>query len=169
MATGPEAGAFRASDDDRTRAQSALNDAFAEGRLTREEWDERAGALGIGATYADLNRVTADLPRRYPVAPYASAQPSPAAPAWQPQTQPQRTDGMAIAALLCGIGQFVFFPAGIAAIILGHKARRRIRMTGEGGDGLAQTGLILGYVGIGLLLVAVLLFALVAVVAVHRV
>ena len=30
-------GAMRASDNDRWRTQSRLNDAFAEGRLTREE------------------------------------------------------------------------------------------------------------------------------------
>src|SRR5271166_4476918 len=39
-------------------------------------------------------------------------------------------------------------PAGIAAIILGHKALRQIRRTDEGGYGLAKAGLILGYFGL---------------------
>jgi len=169
MSAGNFGRAMRASDDDRSRAQSALNDAYAEGRLTREEWDERASALGIGATYADLDRVTADLPRRYPVAPYANAQVNPAAPAWQPQVQPPHTNGMAIAALVCGIGQVAAGPfAGIAAIILGHKARQQIRQTGEQGDGMALTGLILGYVGtIGLVLLVAVGFLLFAVATTH--
>jgi hypothetical protein len=71
---------------------------------------------------------------------------------------------MAIAALACDIGQLLCgFPAGIAAVILGHKARRQIRATGEQGDGLARAGLILGYIGaVGLALLAVLLFSVAA-------
>ncbi len=58
-------GAIRASDNDRWRVQSRLNDAFAEGRLDRDEWDLRATALSGAVTYADLDRLTADLPRPY--------------------------------------------------------------------------------------------------------
>jgi hypothetical protein len=48
-----------------------------------------------------------------------------------------------------------FFVAAIPAVILGHMARRQIRRTREGGDGLALASLILGYIGLGLgLLVA---------------
>lgn len=55
--------------------------------------------------------------------------------------------------MVCGIGQLlVGLPATIAAIILGHKARRQILKTGEQGGGMAQAGLILGYVGLGLLI-----------------
>ncbi len=66
-----------------------------------------------------------------------------------------RTNGMAIAALACGIGGFFVFPASIAAVVLGHIARREIRQTGEGGGGMATAGLVLGYIGtvIGALLV----------------
>lgn len=65
------------------------------------------------------------------------------------------TNGMAIAALACGIGGFFMFPASFAAVVLGHIARREIRRTGEAGDGLATAGLILGYIGsvIGALLI----------------
>jgi hypothetical protein len=58
-----------------------------------------------------------------------------------------RTNGMAIAALVCGIGGFFVFPASFAAVILGHIARRDIRRTGEAGSGMATAGLVLGYVG----------------------
>lgn len=140
-------GAMRASDNDRWGVQSRLNDAFAEGRLTREEWDQRATALGTAATYADLDRLTADLPR-------------PSVPSPPPVVVQQRTSGLAIASLVCGICQIGFpVPTGVVAIFLGHAARRRIRRTGERGDGLALAGLILGYVGlIGYVLLFLFIF-----------
>jgi hypothetical protein len=69
---------------------------------------------------------------------------------WRPESRTKRTNPMAIAALVCGIVQV--FPAGIAAIILGHMALRKIRVTGEDGRGLAKAGLILGYLDLVLLL-----------------
>src|SRR5271165_3742928 len=89
--------AMRASDADRARVQALLNDAFAEGRLNQQEWDERATALASAGTYGDLDKLTADLPR-----PGAALAP-------QPQQQlllQQGTSGLAIAALVCGLGQF---------------------------------------------------------------
>jgi hypothetical protein len=146
-------GAMRASDDDRSRVQAILNDAFAEGRLTEQEWDQRAAQLTTGATYADLDRLTADLPAAYPRPQYRDVQ------VGQYQTPAATTDGLATAALICGIGQLIVgFPAGIAAIILGHKARRRIRQTGQGGSGMALAGLILGYVGTAGFVLLILLF-----------
>lgn len=141
-------GAMRASDNDRWRVQSRLNDAFAEGRLTREEWDERATAVTSAVTYADLDRLTADLP-----VPYVPPQPPPV-------IAQQRTSGLAIASLVCGICQIGFpVPTGVVAIFLGHAARRRIRRTGERGDGLALAGLILGYLGlVGYMLLFLMLF-----------
>ena len=143
---------MRASDDDRAKVQEVLNGAFAEGRLTQQEWEQRANELATAKTYADLDRLTADLPGHSLVPQYAP--PGPLKP-WQ---APQRTNGLAVAALVCGIGQLVaFWPATILAIVLGHKARREIQRTGEQGDGLARAGIILGYVGLGLTLLAVLL------------
>jgi uncharacterized protein DUF4190 len=74
-----------------------------------------------------------------------------------------RTNGMAIAALACGIGGFFVFPASFAAVVLGHIARREIRQTGEAGDGMATVGLVLGYIGsvIGALLVLGVILAVV--------
>jgi hypothetical protein len=54
---------IRASDHDRWRVQTHLNEAFAEGRLTQQEWDERVTALASARTYGDLDMLTADLPR----------------------------------------------------------------------------------------------------------
>jgi Domain of unknown function (DUF4190)/Domain of unknown function (DUF1707) len=136
-------GELRASDADRDKVQGLLNEAYAQGRLTQAEWEQRANVLGGPVTYADLDRMTADLvPRPYP----------------GPVPLQQGTNGMAIASLVCGIGQLFFFlPAGIAAVILGHMARSRIRRTGEQGDGMAVAGLILGYIGIALSVLLVLI------------
>lgn len=60
---------------------------------------------------------------------------------------PRGTNTMAILALVFA---FVFAPA---AIVLGHIARKQIRLTGEDGDGLALAGLIIGYVFTGLTVV----------------
>ena len=67
---------------------------------------------------------------------------------------------MAIASMIFGLMEF--FTVGLTAIpavVLGHKARRQIRLTGERGSGMATTGLVLGWAAIGL-------FALLIVVAV---
>ena len=53
---------IRVSDRDRERAIARLRDSFAEGRLTREELDERITAALNARTVGDLRRVTADLP-----------------------------------------------------------------------------------------------------------
>jgi DNA-binding PadR family transcriptional regulator len=53
---------IRVSDRDRERATARLRDSFAEGRLTREELDERITAALSARTIGDLRRVTADLP-----------------------------------------------------------------------------------------------------------
>jgi hypothetical protein len=157
MADANYPGAMRASDDDRRRVQDVLNDAFAEGRLDQQEWDQRVGELAGAATYGELARLTADLPGTYPRPQYGAAALSHS----QPVPELPATNGMAIASLVCGIGQLVAgFPAGIAAIILGHLARRRIRETGQQGSGLARAGMILGYIGtVGLLLLVLLVFA----------
>lgn len=144
--------AMRASDADRLRVQAHLNDAYAEGRLDKQEWEDRATALASAATYGELDRLTADLPRPSPGVQLALQRPGPA-----PVAQ-GHTNGTAVAALICGIAQFAFFPLFIPAIILGRSARRQIRVTGEQGDGLARAGLTLGYVGLALAVVGVVVF-----------
>ena len=158
MTAAGNTGWMRASDNDRSQVQTVLNDAYAEGRITQQEWEERSTALAGPVTHADLAGLTRDL---VPL----PAQPRPAAYPLPTAAQPT-TNRMAIASLVCGLGQLVFPPfTGVAAIVLGHRARRRIRETGEQGDGMALTGLILGYIGTVGLVVLVLLAALVL--AVH--
>lgn len=53
---------MRASDDDRDRAAGVLNAAFAEGRLTAGEHDERLSAAYSASTSLQLRELTGDLP-----------------------------------------------------------------------------------------------------------
>jgi hypothetical protein len=57
------AGSFRAADNDRAAVAEVLSRAHAEGRLTLAEFDERTRAAYQARTYAELGRLTADLPR----------------------------------------------------------------------------------------------------------
>jgi hypothetical protein len=54
--------AMRASDQDRESAVELLRQAYIEGRLSREELDERAAAVYSATTRGDLRDLTADLP-----------------------------------------------------------------------------------------------------------
>jgi DNA-binding PadR family transcriptional regulator len=67
---------IRISDHDREHATARICDHFAEGRLTREELDERITAALNARTAGDLRRVMADLPGP--------------APAWQSWRRPHR-------------------------------------------------------------------------------
>lgn len=60
---------IRTSDADRDRVTARLRDHYAEGRLTREELDERIAAALNAKTFGELRLVLADLPESRPVAP----------------------------------------------------------------------------------------------------
>jgi hypothetical protein len=53
---------MRASDQDRDSAAESLREAYAVGRLSREELDERAAAAYSATTWGELRDLTADLP-----------------------------------------------------------------------------------------------------------
>lgn len=61
--------ALRASDADRERVLTIVQEAHADGRLDLSELDERIGAVYASKTLADLDAVTADLVPRGPAAP----------------------------------------------------------------------------------------------------
>jgi hypothetical protein len=131
--------AMRAATADRERAVDVLKAGFAEGRLTQDEYNERIGRAYAARTYGDLAAITADLP----------AGPLPAVfpvPMYQP---PVTTNSLARASLVLGVAEF--FTMGltaIPAIICGHMAKREMRQTGQRGDGLATSGLVLGYMAV---------------------
>jgi type IV pilus assembly protein PilA len=98
----------------------------------------------------------------------APAVPYPVVPAPGPaETVP--TSGKATASLICGILGLTIFSilTAIPAIIFGHMSRKEIRESGGRlkGDGMALAGMIMGYIGTGVvvLIVPILIIAAIAI------
>lgn len=73
---------------------------------------------------------------------------------------PRGTNKKATWALVTGIvGLLCCAPLGIVAIVLGRGAEQEIRVTGEGGAGMAKAGFILGIVALVLFALQIILFA----------
>ncbi|TQK19436.1 uncharacterized protein DUF4190 [Microbacterium sp. SLBN-154] len=71
-----------------------------------------------------------------------------------------RTNVLAIVSLISSIASFVVLPfiGSLVGVITGHMALSQIKRTGEQGRGLALAGMIVGYVGLGFILLLVLFF-----------
>jgi hypothetical protein len=110
VVTGSEEGAaagrghFRAAHTDREHVIDTLKTAFADGRLTKDELDARAGQAFTARTYAELAALTADIPAARP----------PRQPA-RPQNRPKRTHPVRNAA----IGSVSCLTAAAAAFAYG--------------------------------------------------
>ena len=86
-------------------------------------------------------------PPGYPPPPPGYGPPPPGYGGWGPPPQ-RRTNGLAIASMICGIvGCFYGIPA-ILAIVFGFIARSQIRKNPQEGSGMALAGIILGFVWI---------------------
>jgi hypothetical protein len=73
----------------------------------------------------------------------------------------RRTNGLAIASLVCGIAGFVFFIPAILAIVFGFVSRSQIRNSNgtQSGEGLATAGIIVGLAWIALFVVLIIVGA----------
>ena len=94
-----------------------------------------------------------------PVPPLGAPRPWPAQPQSVGPAVPN--SGLAVASLVLGILSMLCagILTAIPAVITGHMARGEIRRSGgrTGGDAMALTGMILGYVVIGLTVVAIVM------------
>jgi hypothetical protein len=82
--------------------------------------------------------------------------PPPGYGGWGPPQR--RTNGLAIASMVCGIvGCFYGIPA-IVAIVLGFVARNQIKQSHQEGKGMALAGIILGFswIALGIIFIVVL-------------
>ena len=80
---------IRASDQERESVVDVLRDAYADGRLTLDEFEERASAAYAAKVRADLRELTADLPAQPLLGadlnqPWQAAQPRAVPPAVRP-------------------------------------------------------------------------------------
>ena len=76
----------------------------------------------------------------------------------------QRTSGYAIASLVLGIAGFFVIPLipSVLAVIFGKRAKDEIRANSSiGGDGLATAGVVLGWIGIALCVLGVVVLLLI--------
>lgn len=96
------------------------------------------------------------------VPPYGTVPPYGAAAGYYGAPAQPRTNGLAIVSLVASISAFLILPliGSVVGVVTGHISLSQIKRTGEGGRGLALTGTILGWVGVGLLVLA--LFVLLA-------
>lgn len=134
---------IRVSDADREQVTARLREHFAQGRLTREELDERITAALNAKTFGDLRPVMADLPEPAPVLAGGGAGPLPRGirpgPVYVrrgPRLLPLALLVLLIAALAPGTG-FVFLAllqgfllfvavAGVMGLFAAHRFRRRM-------------------------------------------
>jgi hypothetical protein len=146
-----------ASTADRERAVDVLRAGFGEGRMQQPEFEKRVARAYAARTVGELALLVSDLPQG-PV-------PLPAVSGPVPRTflpvAPPKTNEKAVGAAICGVLCLVTAGlSGVPAVILGHASRAEMRRTGEGGEGLALTGLVLGWLSVaGWSLLLILLFA----------
>ncbi len=108
------AGQMRASDADRDTVLSELSEQFQAGRLTAEEFDERAGQALAARTWGELRDLLRDLPT-------ALAGPDPleslaATSAAAPPERPSGRPALLPVAALAGIGIAVAVLVGVAHV-----------------------------------------------------
>jgi uncharacterized protein DUF4190 len=80
-------------------------------------------------------------------------------PPYAPQgyyQQPPSTNGFAIASMILGI-LWLYWVGSILALIFGYVARGQIRAGNQTGDGMAIAGIVLGWIGVGVLALLILL------------
>ncbi|GLW71273.1 hypothetical protein Kpho02_35720 [Kitasatospora phosalacinea] len=169
--------AMRAANSDRERTVDVLKAAFAEGRLTAAEYEQRMSATYQASTYGQLAALVADLPSGPMVQPFGAPVPV-VPPTFMPAPLPRvptRHNGLAVASATIGcltlpgagftaaiagpVGLVALGVAGTAAVVVGHRARAQLRTTGEDGDGLAVLGLIMGWLSLVVMLLLVMVVA----------
>ncbi|MEV7021302.1 DUF1707 and DUF4190 domain-containing protein [Kitasatospora sp. NPDC093558] len=151
----PQAG-MRAAHADRDRTIDVLKAAYAEGRLSLQEYEQRHEAASVAQTYGQLSALVADLPSG-PVAPPAfdgrpvpqtfqpvprTFQPYPPPMPYPPPYQVRSTNGLAVTSMVLGLSGL-----SLPAVITGHIARTQIRERNQDGDWAAVIGLVVGYLG----------------------
>ena len=137
---------IRASDADRDRITARLQEHFAEGRLTRDELDERVAAALHAKTFGELRPVLADLPEPVPA-------PRAAPPAGRPWPARRHHVRLAPLFLLLLVTAVLLPPGGwlvlallkvvlifwllamLAGVLVAGRIRRRMRRDTSAGYG----------------------------------
>ncbi|WP_243761596.1 DUF1707 and DUF4190 domain-containing protein [Streptomyces sp. YIM 98790] len=168
----PQPGAMRVSDADRQRTADVLKAGFAEGRLSRQELDDRLDRLPHCLTYTDLRLLVGDLPQgpepaaippavpvpRPDPAPLVHIRPPTPGPGPRPPKPPMNGSAL-IAGICAGLIPTTLGLTAVPAVIYGHKGLAETRRTGESGSGFATAGVISGYATLAVFAVLLLTLA----------
>jgi hypothetical protein len=105
------------------------------------------GAAPYGAT--PYGAIGPGGPPSYGATPYSATPSYAPGTAYAPYGQgaQSRTNGLAIAALVCGIAGFLFFIPAVLGVIFGFVSRAQIKNSGgrQKGEGMAIAGIIVGF------------------------
>ena len=97
-----------------------------------------------------------------PTTPYGAPSmqygPPPSAYGYTPYAPAQSTNGLAIASMVLGI-LWIYWIGSVLALIFGFIALSQIRERNQAGRGMAIAGIVLGFVGIGMLLLVIIVAA----------
>lgn len=104
-----------------------------------------------------------EAPVQEPTAPPAYAAPAApvyqAAPAAPAASAPTNT--LAVVSMISSIvGWFSFGVLCIVGVVLGHMSLKQLKTSGEGGRGMALTGLIVGYIGLAGWIIGLIIFVI---------
>lgn len=91
--------------------------------------------------------------QQYPPTGYGQQPPYP-----YPYPPARQTNGMAIASMVLGI-VWVYWIGSILALIFGYLALAEIRRSKQAGEGMAIAGIVLGWIGVGILVIVLLAVA----------
>ena len=131
---------------------------------------EGEGAGTAGAPAQGAAPPPQDMPPPPPgVAPGPPPPPGMPPPGYAAPMPRRGTDGMAIASLIMGIGGFFICPLimSVLAVIFGYIGRRNIAESNGmlEGDSFCTAGIILGFIGIGLVVLFGIIWAIIAIIA----
>lgn len=127
-------GQMRSSAAEREHAIDILKTAFADGRLTKQEYEDRIGLALSPLTYADLAALTSDLPAGLPGSLH------PPAPGYLSRPAARPLNRMAVASLVSAAVPGV----PLLPVLLGLIAHGQIQERGERGAALATAGIMMG-------------------------
>jgi hypothetical protein len=104
------------------------------------------GQPGGGQPFGQAPYAGPPVPGQYaPAGPPPGYGPAPYGAYYPSYAPPSRTDGFAIASLVCSL---IFGLGSLFAVIFGHVSTSRSRREGRSSSGLAIAGLVLGYLGL---------------------
>jgi len=83
-------------------------------------------------------------------------------PYYYPGYQVRRTNGLAIAALVCGICGFIYLVPAILGIVFGSVALRQTKRDGTDGRGMAIAGIVTGSAWVALVVVVIVAVSIAA-------